>query len=246
MVLARRETSRDAGFLVLQHENAVLRRQAGRVRYQPGDRLWLSALSRLIRRRRWGEVFAVTPATLLAWHRRLVTRTRDRTGRRRPGRPSTPAAIRRLVIRIAADNPTWGTGGCKGELVKLGHPIASSTGRQILRAAGIDPAPRRRAKRRSGRADGETRLIIIPDAMSRLSTQVTGASRLLAPHRPRAQRARLTPGPWSSTSSAAGHPVGRARSSRNEQRYLARPSGQWSGLNHHCNVRWLRATAPAR
>jgi putative transposase len=69
MVLARRELSRDAELLVLRHENAVLRRQISRVRYQPGDRLWLAALSRLIPRRRWGEVFTVTPATLLAWHR---------------------------------------------------------------------------------------------------------------------------------------------------------------------------------
>ena len=74
MVLARREASKDAELLVLRHENAVLRRQISQVRYQPGDRLWLSALSRLIPRRRRGEVFAVTPATLLAWHRRLVTR----------------------------------------------------------------------------------------------------------------------------------------------------------------------------
>jgi hypothetical protein len=72
MVLARGEVSKDAELLVLRHENAVLRRQIGRVRYQPGDRLWLAALSWLIPRRRWGEVFAVTPATLLAWHRRLV------------------------------------------------------------------------------------------------------------------------------------------------------------------------------
>jgi putative transposase len=46
MVLARRETCKDAELLVLRHDNAVLRRQISRVRYQPGDRLWLAALSR--------------------------------------------------------------------------------------------------------------------------------------------------------------------------------------------------------
>ena len=60
MVLARREVSKDAELLVLRHENAVLRRQISRVRYQPADRLWLAALSRLIPRHHWGEVFAVT------------------------------------------------------------------------------------------------------------------------------------------------------------------------------------------
>jgi putative transposase len=129
--------------VVLRHENAVLRRQISRVRYQPADRLWLAALSRLIPRHRWGEVFAVTPATLLAWHRRLVTRKWDYTSRRRPGRPSTAAAIRKLVIRIATDNPTWGHRRVQGELVKLGHPIAAATVWQILHDAGIGPAPRR-------------------------------------------------------------------------------------------------------
>jgi putative transposase len=106
LVMARREVSKDAELLVLRHENAVLRRQISRVRYEPAGRLWLAALSRLIPRRRWGEVFAVTPATLLAWHRRLVVRKWDYTSRRRPGRPSTAAAVRKLVIRIATDNPT--------------------------------------------------------------------------------------------------------------------------------------------
>jgi hypothetical protein len=100
MMLTQRQVSKDAELLVLRHENAVLRRQIGRVRYQPGDRLWLSALSRLVPRRWWGEVFAVTPATLLAWHRRLVRRKWDYTSHRRPGRPSTTAAIHKLVIRI--------------------------------------------------------------------------------------------------------------------------------------------------
>ena len=123
VVLARRKASKDAELLVLRHENAVLRRQIGRVRYQPGDRLWLAALSRVIPRRLWGEAFMMTPATLLAWHRRLVTHKWDYTNRR-PGRPSTPAAIRKLVIRIAMDNPTWGHRRVQGELIKLGHPIA--------------------------------------------------------------------------------------------------------------------------
>jgi hypothetical protein len=87
-LLARRNASKDAELLVLRHENAVLRRQAGRVRYQPADRLWLTALFRLIPRSRWTEVFTVTPATLLAWHRRLVARNgTTRTGIAPDGRP---------------------------------------------------------------------------------------------------------------------------------------------------------------
>jgi putative transposase len=142
-VLSQGQVSKDAELLVLRHENAVLRRQAGRVRYQPADRLWLAALSRLVPRRQWGEVFPVTPATLLAWHRRLVARKWDYTSRRRPGRPPTAAAIRKLVIRIATENPTWGHRRVQGELVRLGHPIAASTVWRILHDAGIDPAPRR-------------------------------------------------------------------------------------------------------
>ena len=143
-VLTRHQVSKDAELLVLRHENAVLRRQIGRVRYEPADRLWLAALSRLVPRRRWGEVFMVTPATLLAWHRRLVTRKWDYTSRRHPGRPSTAAAIHKLVIRIATENPTWGGHRrVQGELVRLGHQIAASTVWQILHDAGIGPAPRR-------------------------------------------------------------------------------------------------------
>ena len=135
--------SRDAGLLVLRHENAVLRGQFGRVRYQPGDRLWRAALSGLIPRRRWGEVFAVSPATLLAWHRRLVAGRWDDAGRRRPGRPSTAAAIRTLVIGMAIDNPAWGHRRGHGGLITPGHQIAASAVWQILHDAGINPAPRR-------------------------------------------------------------------------------------------------------
>jgi hypothetical protein len=60
MVTAQREACKDAELLALRHQNAVLRRQISRVRYQPAG--CGSQLSRLIPRRRWGEVFAVTPA----------------------------------------------------------------------------------------------------------------------------------------------------------------------------------------
>jgi putative transposase len=142
-VLVRRDLSKDAELLVLRHENAVLRRQISRVRYRPVDRAWLAALSRLVPRCRWIEVFPVTPATILAWHSKLVSRRWNYSARRRPGRPPTAAAIKRLVIRMAAENPTWGHRRVQGELVRLGHHIAASTVWQILHDAGIDPAPRR-------------------------------------------------------------------------------------------------------
>jgi hypothetical protein len=143
MVLTRRQASKDSELLVLRHENAVLRRQISRVRYQPGDRLWLAALSALIPRRRWDEVFAVTPATLLAWHRRLVARKWDYTSRRRPGRVSTAATTRKLVIQLASDHLAHGHRRVQGELVRLGQPIAASTVWQILHDAAIGAAPRR-------------------------------------------------------------------------------------------------------
>jgi putative transposase len=55
-VLVRRDLSKDAELLILRHENTVLRRQVARVHYTPADRVWLTALSRLVPRRRWAEV----------------------------------------------------------------------------------------------------------------------------------------------------------------------------------------------
>jgi putative transposase len=101
VVLFRRDLSKDAELLVLRHENAVLRRQVSRVRYEAVDRAWLAALARLIPRRRWSEVFPVTPATLLAWHRRLTAKKYDTSKRRKPGRPPTAQSVARLAVRLA-------------------------------------------------------------------------------------------------------------------------------------------------
>lgn len=96
---------------MLRHENSVLLRHVGRVRYEPTDRAWLAALARLVPRRRWAEVFPVTLATLLAWHCRLVAGKYDTSKRRTPGRPPTGPGIARLVVRLARESPLWDTGG---------------------------------------------------------------------------------------------------------------------------------------
>jgi len=143
-VLIRSDLSKDAELLVLRHENQVLRRQlTGRMRWDHADRLWLAALSRLVNRRRWAEIFPVTPATILRWHRHLVARKWTFSERRRPGRPSTGVSIKTLIVRMARENPAWGHRRIQGELARLGHAIAASTVWEVLHAAGIDPAPRR-------------------------------------------------------------------------------------------------------
>src|SRR5450631_4570533 len=99
VLVFRGDGEKNAELLALRHQNAVLRRNAGRVRYDPAGRAWFAALTRFIPRRRWAGVFPVKPATLLAWRRRLAARkygTSKRAcpaGRRRPGAsPGSPSA----------------------------------------------------------------------------------------------------------------------------------------------------------
>ena len=145
VLVFRGDRTKDAELLVLRHENAVLRRHVGRVRYEKADRVWFAALARLIPRTRWTDVFPVTPATLLAWHRKLAAKKYDTSRRRAPGRPPTVRSIARLAVRLARENPLWGYRRIHGELRKLGVTVAPSTIWEILHAAGIDPAPRRTA-----------------------------------------------------------------------------------------------------
>ena len=65
--------------------------------------------------------------------------------RGKTGRPATRRNIRALVLRVARENPSWGYRRIHGELAGLGVKIAASTAWEILKNAGIDPAPRRTA-----------------------------------------------------------------------------------------------------
>ncbi|HEY1002892.1 MAG TPA: hypothetical protein VGD83_24940, partial [Streptosporangiaceae bacterium] len=107
-LLFRTDITKDAELLVLRNENAVQRRHAGRVRYEPSDRVWFAALARLLPCRRWAEIFPVTPATLLAWHRMLAASKYDTSNGPKPGRPPTVPGIARPAVRLAKENPLWG------------------------------------------------------------------------------------------------------------------------------------------
>jgi putative transposase len=137
----RSDTTKDIEILVLRHQLAVLQRRTPRPRMSWTDRALIAALTRLLpAHRRLGLL--VTPATILRWHRQLITR-RWTTQLTRPGRPAIPAGLRALVIRLATENPTWGYRRIHDELAGLGYQIGASTVWKILHHAGIDPAPRR-------------------------------------------------------------------------------------------------------
>jgi putative transposase len=73
---------------------------------------------------------------------RLKRRWTQPRGHRRGGQRTTPE-LRRLVLRLAAENSSWGCRHIHGELPGLGYQVAASTVWSILKRAGIDPAPRR-------------------------------------------------------------------------------------------------------
>jgi transposase len=143
VLVFRSDLAKDAELLVLRHENASCGGTPVGYGTSRADRAWFTPLARLVPRRRWAEVFPVTPATLLAWHRRLAAKKYDTSKRRKPGRPPTIPSIARLVVRLAKENPLWGHRRIHGELAKLGVTVAPSTVWEILHSAGIDPAPRR-------------------------------------------------------------------------------------------------------
>ena len=145
--LSRREEAwKTAEILILRHQLAVLqRRQPRRPKLNWADRALLAALLGVIpKARRQGLRLLVTPDTILRWHRDIVRRRwAARSMRGRTGRPATRRNIRALVLRLARENPGWGYRRIHGELAGLGVKIAASTVWEILKASGIDPAPRR-------------------------------------------------------------------------------------------------------
>jgi transposase len=142
-LLARSDRAKDAELFILRHQVAVLQRQVKTPMLSWADRAVLAALARLLPGSQLRQLrLIVSPRTLLRWHADLVRR-RWACQRRTPGRPRTAPAVRALVLEMARDNPSWGYRRIHGELAGLGHKLAPSTVWQILKEAGIDPAPTR-------------------------------------------------------------------------------------------------------
>ncbi len=91
-----------------------------------------------------GKLLLFKPQTILNWHRELVRRKWTFQHHRRVGRPPIADELRQLVIRLASENSDWGYDRIADELLKLGYTIDSTTVKNVLKRAGIVPAPERR------------------------------------------------------------------------------------------------------
>ena len=102
-LLARSEAFKTAEILVWRHQVGVLRWQVTRPRPSRADRALISALARLLPKTRRRHLF-VTPGTLLRWHANVITR-RGAATRQQSVRPPTSPPLRRLILRLAGQNP---------------------------------------------------------------------------------------------------------------------------------------------
>jgi hypothetical protein len=129
---------RRSALMVLRHEVSVLRRQVRRPRPSWADRAILSALTQLLPRE-LRKHRIVTPATLLAWHRRLITKkwTYNRLGR------LVAADIRGLAPSLARE-PRGEASTHPGRTLRLGQRLGTGT------SAASWPQPASVAPRRAG------------------------------------------------------------------------------------------------
>ena len=108
-------------------ENRVLREKLGKKRILLSDdqRRRLAVTGKILGRKMLEQLAGiVTPDTILRWHRELVARHWDYSGRRKAaGRPPVAPGIVELVLRLAKESPTWGYVRIQGALANLGHRI---------------------------------------------------------------------------------------------------------------------------
>ena len=138
-ILLRRDQDRE--ILLLRQQLLILSRKLSRK--PPYGRLEKLALLlaglRLSKRRLAKALLIVQPDTLLRWHRELVRRHWTFRQKRRPGRPPLTEEVQEWVLRLARENPHWGSKKIQGEMLKLGLRVSRSTVARLLRRQGLRP-----------------------------------------------------------------------------------------------------------
>jgi putative transposase len=145
----RSESEKDLEILLLRQQLRILQRKHPHPpRISRGEKLALAVLAAKLSaagssaRHRLGQIVLVfKPGTLLKWHRELVQRKWSFTSRRPGGRPSITAELEALILRLAKENPRWGYSKLHGELLKLGHDLARTTVKEVLKRHRVPPAP---------------------------------------------------------------------------------------------------------
>jgi len=148
----RGDRDKDLPILVLRHQLRLAQRQHPRPRrLTRGEKLTLAVLTAALAKLTAGPrhqldryLLLFKPDTVLRWHRELVRRKRTYRRRNLGGRPTIPAEIEVLILRLARENPRWGHRRIQGELGKLGHTVSASTVRAALRRHRVPPVPQRR------------------------------------------------------------------------------------------------------
>src|SRR3712207_2689591 len=137
----RADQDKDVEILLLRHQLLLVQRERPQpLRLSRWEKLTLAVLAaKLARlttgpRTRLDQILRLfKPDTVLKWHRELVRRKWTIQRRDTGGRPATPPEVEALVLRLARENPTWGYRRIQGELTKLGHRLAHSTVRALLK-----------------------------------------------------------------------------------------------------------------
>ena len=135
----------------LIEENRILRAQlrGRRLQLTDEDRRRLARCGHRLGRRRLSQVATiVTLDTILRWHRQLIAR-KWTYARGRSCRSGVLLEIRRLVVRMAEENPTWGYTRIRGALKNVGHRVGRSTIARLLKAHGDSSRAGRPTSRQS-------------------------------------------------------------------------------------------------
>jgi hypothetical protein len=146
---SKSEREKELEIVLLRQQIRILQRTRSRSpRLSWWDKLPLAVLTAKLvqeaqqsRTRLSQSLLLFPPETVLRWHRELVRRKWTFPQRQKVGRPRIAEELEVLIVRLARENPRWGSSKIEGELLKLGYHIGRSTIRAVLKRQHIPGAP---------------------------------------------------------------------------------------------------------